>query len=76
MIQLLAQSAAAKASPSWLEIIFSGGAIGVAIMLVLFGLSLAAVYLVFDQVMSLRRREIVPPTWLTWSASHYCEAMP
>ena len=62
MIQLLAQSSAGPASPSWLEIIFSGGVIGVAIMLVLLGLSMAAVYLVFDQVMSLRRREIVPPT--------------
>lgn len=62
MIQLLAQSASGSASPGWLEIIFSGGVIGVAIMLVLLALSMAAVYLVFDQVMSLRRREIVPPT--------------
>ncbi len=43
-----------------MDIIFSGGVVGVLIILVLLGLSVAAVYLVFDQVMTLRRREIVP----------------
>jgi len=43
-----------------MEIIFSGGIVGVMIMLALLGLSIAAVYLVFDQAMMLRRSEIVP----------------
>lgn len=43
-----------------LTILLSGGAVGVAILLVLFALSVAAAYLVFDQVMSLRRREVLP----------------
>ncbi len=61
MIHLLAQTSASSTNPGWLQIIFSGGVIGVAIMLVLIGLSMAALYLVFDQIMSLRRKEIVPP---------------
>lgn len=43
-----------------LDIIFSGGWIGLTILLVLFGLSISAAYLVFDQVMTLRRAEILP----------------
>lgn len=42
-------------------ILFSGGPIGIAIMLVLIGLSLTAAYLVFEQMMSLRKKEIIPP---------------
>lgn len=57
--QLLAQADAATSS-SVMDIIFSGGLVGVLIILVLLGLSIAAVYLVFDQVMTLRRREIIP----------------
>jgi biopolymer transport protein ExbB len=47
-------------APSMLQIIFSGGPLGIAIMLVLIGMSLAAAYLVFDHVLALRRREILP----------------
>ena len=43
------------------EILFSGGPIGIAIMLVLIGLSLTAAYLVFEQMLSLRRKEVIPP---------------
>jgi biopolymer transport protein ExbB len=43
-----------------LEIVFSGGLIGVSILLVLVGLSIAAAYLLFDQFMTLRRRELLP----------------
>ncbi len=43
-----------------IEIIFSGGIVGVLILLVLLGLSVAAVYLVFDQIMTLRRRDVLP----------------
>jgi biopolymer transport protein ExbB len=45
---------------SALQIIFSGGPLGVAIMLVLIGMSLLAAYLVFDHLLSLRRRDILP----------------
>jgi biopolymer transport protein ExbB len=41
-------------------ILFSGGLIGITIMLFLFGLSLTAAYLVFEQVMTIRRDELMP----------------
>ncbi len=57
--------AAAEPAPrppqGFFEILFSGGPIGIAIMLVLIGLSLTAAYLVFEQVLSLRKKEIIPP---------------
>jgi biopolymer transport protein ExbB len=61
-LSLLAQAEGISAGQnnSLMDIIFSGGIVGVLIILVLLGLSIAAVYLVFDQVMTLRRREIVP----------------
>ena len=43
-----------------LDIVFSGGVVGLIILLVLVGLSIAAAYLLFDQVMTLRRGEILP----------------
>ncbi|MEM1068408.1 MAG: MotA/TolQ/ExbB proton channel family protein [Planctomycetota bacterium] len=43
-----------------MEIVFSGGAVGLTILLVLFALSVTAAYLLFDQVMTLRRSEILP----------------
>ena len=43
-----------------LQIIFSGGPLGVAIMLVLIAMSLAAAYLVFEHVLTLRRRVLLP----------------
>lgn len=42
------------------QILLSGGAVGIAILLVLVGLSVAAAYLLFDQIMTLRRSEILP----------------
>lgn len=51
----------AKRQPGFLEILFSGGPIGVAIMLVLIGLSLTAAYLIFEQAMTLRESEVMPP---------------
>lgn len=61
-LSLLAQADGMSAGQnnSLMDIIFSGGIVGALIILVLLGLSIAAVYLVFDQVMTLRRREIVP----------------
>lgn len=46
--------------PSLIEIIFSGGPLGVLIMLVLISMSLLATYLVFDHLLLLRRRELLP----------------
>lgn len=43
-----------------MQIVLSGGVIGLVILLVLIGLSIAAAYLLFDQVMTLRRSEVLP----------------
>ncbi len=42
------------------EIIFAGGFFGACIMLLLLGLSLTAAYLVFEHLLTIRRREIMP----------------
>lgn len=64
---LLAQSTGESTAPTpergpqgFFQILFSGGPIGVAIMLVLIGLSLTAAYLVFENLMSIRRVNIAP----------------
>jgi biopolymer transport protein ExbB len=51
-----------KAPQGFFQILFSGGPVGVIIMLVLIGLSLTAAYLVFENALSLRKSEIIPPT--------------
>ncbi|MEM9643407.1 MAG: MotA/TolQ/ExbB proton channel family protein [Planctomycetota bacterium] len=53
-------SGAPAASDGLLDIILSGGIFGLLILLVLFALSISAAYLVFDQVMTLRRKEVIP----------------
>lgn len=53
-------TAAPEEAAGLMDIIFSGGIVGVMILLVLFALSVAAAYLVFDQVMTLRRSEVIP----------------
>lgn len=60
-----AQDAAAPATvepapQGFFSILFSGGVTGIVIMLVLFGLSITAVYLVIEQAMTLRRKELMP----------------
>src|SRR4051794_23508508 len=50
-----------KAPQGFFQILFSGGPIGVIIMLVLIGLSLTAAYLVFENALSIRKPEIIPP---------------
>lgn len=60
---MLAQSEPSDGPPAATglgDILLSGGVIGVAILMVLFALSVAAAYLVFDQIMTLRRSEILP----------------
>ena len=52
---------AADAVPSgFLDIVFAGGFSSLLIIIVLLGLSLTAAYLVFEQLMTLRRSEIMP----------------
>lgn len=50
-----------EASGGFVEIVFSGGWFGILIVLVLLGLSISAAYLIFDQIMLLRRKEVIPP---------------
>ena len=59
---LLAQadSAAGAESAGFLDIVFSGGIIGLLILGLLLALSITAAYLVFDQFMTLRRNEVLP----------------
>ncbi len=54
-------SQAQAETAGFLDIVLSGGWVGGLIMLVLLGLSLMAAYLIFDQIMVLRRREVLPP---------------
>ena len=52
----------ADAAPQGLfDIIFAGGWFGFLIIMVLFALSLTAAYLVFEQIMTLRHAELMPP---------------
>ena len=48
------------ASESIWSVIFSGGILGILIMSILIALSVLAAYLVFDQVMGLRKKDLVP----------------
>lgn len=50
----------ATAPAGFYEILTSGGWPGLVILIVLVGLSIAAVYLVIDQAISLRRQDVVP----------------
>lgn len=49
-----------RAPDTLFSIIFSGGVVGITIMLILFAVSFTAAYLVFEQIMVLRRKEIMP----------------
>lgn len=52
---------AADAAPQgFFSIVFSGGLVGFTIVIFLFALSLTAAYLVFEQIMTIRRKEIMP----------------
>ena len=58
---LLAETAVVNDSPTgFFGILLSGGLVGILILLVLAGLSITAAYLLFDQVMTLRRKEVLP----------------
>ncbi len=49
------------APQSFISIIFSGGIIGIMMVMLLFALSVTAAYLVFEHIMTLRRAELMPP---------------
>lgn len=51
---------AAKQPKSFLQIFFSGGPLGIANMLALIGLSLTAAYMVFDNLVRIRRNDLIP----------------
>ena len=51
-----------EAAPSGIfQIIFSGGIVGLAILLLLLALSLLAAYLIFDHLMTIRQSTLMPP---------------
>jgi biopolymer transport protein ExbB len=49
------------ASAGFFDVVLSGGWFGILIMAALLALSMMAAYLIFDQIMVLRRNEILPP---------------
>jgi biopolymer transport protein ExbB len=58
---LFGQNAADDAGTSWMQIVFSGGPIGIAIMIVLFGLSITALALVVEHWLTIRADVLMPP---------------
>lgn len=48
------------ADDTFFEIVFSGGPLGIGIMVVLILLSIVAVYLIVDQMLGLKRKDLVP----------------
>jgi biopolymer transport protein ExbB len=55
-----AEQPADAAPAGFFSILFSGGWVGLLIVMLLFALSLTAAYLVFEQLMTLRRKEVLP----------------
>jgi biopolymer transport protein ExbB len=56
-----AAEAAAKKPLAFFQIVFSGGPLGIANMLALIALSLTAAALAFDNVMLVRKSQVIPP---------------
>lgn len=54
------QADASQADLGFWEIVFSGGPVGIVIMLSIIGLSVIAVYLIIEQLLTLRAKEIMP----------------
>lgn len=62
---LLAQNASevdasAEAPSGFLAILFSGGIVGAIMILLLLALSMTAAYLIFDHLMTIRRKDLIP----------------
>lgn len=51
---------ATETSPGFLEILFSGGIVGSLMILILLGLSILAAWLIFDHLITIRRRDLMP----------------
>lgn len=47
-------------SQSFLQVVFSGGIVGAIMVVALLALSVAAAYFIFDQVMTVRRKDLIP----------------
>jgi biopolymer transport protein ExbB len=59
---LLAEVTATEQAPRGLiSIIFSGGIVGVLMIVLLFALSVVAAFLVFDHLMTIRAKDLMPP---------------
>ncbi|MEX2173250.1 MAG: MotA/TolQ/ExbB proton channel family protein [Pirellulaceae bacterium] len=56
-----AAASAERAPLTFFQIVFSGGPLGIANMVVLIGLSLTAAALVFDNLLLIRKRQLIPP---------------
>ncbi|MCA9149562.1 MAG: MotA/TolQ/ExbB proton channel family protein [Planctomycetales bacterium] len=54
-----------------LEIIFAGGAFGIAIMVAIIALSMTGCYLVIDHLLTIRRQELVPDALQAELAEHF-----
>jgi len=57
---LLAQEAEPARSKSFFEIIFSGGIVGIMIIVVLMVLSVISAYLIIDHLLTIRRKDLMP----------------
>ncbi len=57
---LLAQDAAAAAPSGFFQVIFSGGPVGLIMIMVLLALSIFSAYLIFDHLMTIRRGDLMP----------------
>ena len=49
-----------QTASGFLQILFSGGIVGVIMILILLALSVTAAYLIFDHLMTIRRRDLMP----------------
>ena len=59
--QTNAEGESENAAPSgFFDIVFSGGIVGAAFILILLTLSLLAAYLIFDHLMTIRRKDLMP----------------
>ena len=50
----------ATTQPGFLEILLSGGVVGILMIVILLGLSVTAAYLIFDHLISIRRSDLMP----------------
>lgn len=50
-----------NAPDSFLQIVFSGGITGIAIMFVLIAMSILTIYLIVDHLLTVRRKDLMPP---------------